>query len=59
MFHSRPWKIRVSRNSERAALICGLTRSTPIRACVAPPWSVMTSQSSPNAAACLAWSMTR
>ena len=47
MFHSRPWKIRVSGSSPRAARMSGLTRSTPIRAWVAPPWSVMTSQSSP------------
>lgn len=37
----------------------GLTFSTPILLWVTLPWSVMTIQSRPKAAACTVWSATR
>ena len=60
MFHSRPWKTSVSSpNCSRAATMSGLTLSTPILAWATLPWSVMTIQSRPYAAACCTWSATR
>ncbi len=59
MFHSRPWKTRVSSVCSRASTMSGLTFSTPILACVTLPWSVMTIQSRPCAFAWRTWSMTR
>jgi hypothetical protein len=48
-----------SGKASRAATMSGLTFSTPALACSLLPWSVTTIQSSPNAAACRAWSITR
>ena len=60
MFHSRPWKTRVSSpKTLRAATMSGLTLSTPILAWVTLPWSVMTIQSSPYDDPCCTWSATR
>ena len=59
MFHSRPWKTRVSGWATRASRMSGLTLFTPSLACATEPWSVITIQSRPYWLAWLTWSSTR